>query len=518
MDKLFKELMWYARSIWLRRWYLLVVAWAICLGGWLWVDSLPDRYQAEARVYVDTQSVLGPLMGDMAVRTDTEQRIRMMTRTLLTRPNMEEVVRRADMDHLANTAEERDALVTRLSQDIRMSGGDRENIYTIRYQHTDPELARRVVQSLLTMFVEEGLGDTRQDVVTSQRFIEEQINHYQNRLAEKESRIEDFRQEHMDVVRRGSGSFYDELQQVRENLEQARLEYREAENRRQTLERRMSGDEPVLLADQGESQAHGATPALDRRIAELESQLDNMRRRFTDDHPDVTSTQRIIAELKEEREEAARNAPPAQHTQNLHQNRYYQQLQYALADVESRVSSLQARVQEYEQRYQQLQEAVEGVPQIESEYAGLRRDYDILKNNYERLLQIRERAAMSGQLESQAEAVEFRVIEPPRVPPEPAAPDRPVLASAVLVAGVGAGLGFAFLMGQLRRTVMTRDDLSAITGQPVIGMVSRFPSPAYRARRALMMVLYSAAAAVLVIGYAALLLHYLGIGIPGGLL
>lgn len=514
MDKLFNDLMWYLRSIWLRRWYLLIVAWVICVGGWIWVDSLPDRYQASAQVYVNTESVLGPLMQGMAVRTDTDQKVRMMTRTLLTRPNLEEVVRRADMDHLADTEEERDALVTRLSSDIRMSGGQRENIYTIRYEHRDPQLARRVVQSLVTMFVEEGLGDARQDVVTSQRFIEEQIKHYQNRLAEQEEKIEEFKRANIGLVQGRSGSYYDKLQETRNKLEQARLEYREAVNRRDSLQRRISGDEPVLLADQQSNQAGGATPELDQRIAHLESELDEMRRRYTDDHPDVTSTRRIIGELKEEREAAAQNAS-GQPQRDVSENSYYQQLQFALADAESRVSSLEARVQEYQQRYEELQESVDQIPEVESRHQSLVRDYNVLKNNYERLLQIRERAQLSGDMDAQAETVDFRVIEPPRVPPDPSAPDRPLLASTVLVAGVGAGVGFAFLMGQLRRLVMTREDLSAITGCPVIGMVSRVKSAGYRFRRSLMIGIYSVAAGLLVVGYAVLLLHYLGMGIPG---
>jgi hypothetical protein len=56
---------------------VLVVAWIVCLVGWVWVYLLENQYQAQARVYVDTQSLLRqeltsyPVLG-MVTRVETD--------------------------------------------------------------------------------------------------------------------------------------------------------------------------------------------------------------------------------------------------------------------------------------------------------------------------------------------------------------------------------------------------------------------------------------------------------------
>ena len=89
MHDLIVLLLRYARGAWRYRWWMLGVAWTVSLVGWTIVARLPDQFQASARVYVDTSSVLQPYLRGLAMNTDnTAQKISLMTRTLLSRPNL----------------------------------------------------------------------------------------------------------------------------------------------------------------------------------------------------------------------------------------------------------------------------------------------------------------------------------------------------------------------------------------------------------------------------------------------
>ncbi|RLK51612.1 polysaccharide chain length determinant protein (PEP-CTERM system associated) [Alkalispirillum mobile] len=496
MEKLYQEFLQHARATWRRRWWILPIAWLICLGGWAYVQQIPDTYQSSARVFVNTQSVLDPLLRGMTVRPDTEQRLRMMTRTLLSRDNLEEIARASDLDVLTgndNLDAQVGMLRSRLSLDESRRG---DNIFNISFRHGNPEVSYRVVQETVNLFMEQGLGSSRLDLTSSQQFIERQIESYREQLEEKEAEIEQFKRDNAAYLSSG-GNFYSRLEQARERLEQAKLEQREAQRQVETFERRMAESR-----QSGEPVTSYQNPELNQRINRLESDLDSLRQRYTDQHPDVISTRRVLSELREQQETEAQefSASGASVLGNAGQSQ--NPLQLALAEAESRAASLRERVQEYERRVARLEENVDRVPAVESEHTALTRDYDVLRDSYNRLLSTRERAIMSGEVETQTDSVDFRVLEPPRMPESPASPNRPALASMVLILGLGAGTGFAFLLAQLRGTVNNRAQLSELTGRPVLGQVSRVYTPLRRRRRLTELLVFAAATAGLLIAFA----------------
>jgi polysaccharide chain length determinant protein (PEP-CTERM system associated) len=160
-----------------------------------------------------------------------------------------------------------------------------------------------------------------------------------------------------------------------------------------------------------------------------------------------------------------------------------QQLSISLASAEASVASMKARVAEYRRRLDGLKAAVNAQPQVEAEYVQLTRDYEVTKANYERLLSRREQAQMSGEMESNASVMDFRVIDPPTVPSTPNAPNRRMLMSMVMLFAVGAGIGAAFLLSQIRPTFNDEKKLREISGLPVFGTVAMAWTDVQRSKR-----------------------------------
>lgn len=200
MNEAIEQILAYLRGIWRRRVLVLVVTWLVAVIGWVWVYFLENQYQAQARVYVDTQSLLRPLLSGLAVQPNVNQQVSMMTRTLMSRPNLEKVARMTDLDLRGKTPKEQEALFRDMESRISLEGTDRENLYTIGYRHANPDLAKRVVQSLLTIFTESSLGGTRKDLSTSQKFIDDQLKSYEAKLLEKEKAIEEFKRRNVGTM------------------------------------------------------------------------------------------------------------------------------------------------------------------------------------------------------------------------------------------------------------------------------------------------------------------------------
>ena len=484
MEELVTQITSYLRGMWRYRWWGMALAWIVGVVAGLVIYQMPDKYESSARVYVDTQSVLRPLMAGLAVQPNIDQQITMLSRTLISRPNVEKLINMADLDLGVNTPEEREALITRLSKDLRIASSDRTNLFMLSYADTRPERAQRVVQSLLSLFVESGLGNKRQDADAARRFIEEQIHSYEQKLTEAENRVKEFRLRNMGVLGDGAQDYISQIGAMTAQLQQAQLEQREAMNGRDALQRQLVGEEPVLLP-QAPSQSAVSVPEIDGRIDVLRRSLDELLLRYTDKHPDVTGTRRLIEELEAQKRTQVEAMQAAGGSQfgALDANPYFQQMKLALAQAESRVASLNARVAEFQSRLDQLRERARLVPEVEAELAQLNRDYAVHKTNYDALVARRESANIAVEMNTQTGVADFRVIDPPTLATKPSAPNRLLLIPVAGLAGLIAGFALTFLISQLRPAVVDPRGLREVTGLPVLGTVSMLTTPERRSAR-----------------------------------
>ncbi len=476
MDEIIRQATTVLRGMWKHRWLGLVVAWAVGAISVVTVYRIPDRYEASARIFVDTQSILKPLMSGLAIEPNLDQQIMILSRTLISRPNVEKLIRMADLDLSVKSKPAQEALIDDLMKTLTIKSTSRDNLYTLAYDDQEPERAKRVVQSLASIFVESSLGDKRKDTDSARKFIDDQVQTYQKKLEEAENRLKEFKLKNLAVQTSDGKDYFGRIGEISASLERSKLELREAENSRDALKRQIVGEEPVLLPDAPESTAGISIPEIDGRIDAMKRNLDGLLQRFTDKHPDVVGTRRMIKELEDQKKEevAARKKVPASSPASLvNANPVYQQLKISLAENEATVASLRVRVAEYQSRYNLLKDSVKLVPQIEAELTQLNRDYDINKKNYESLVSRRESATMSGEMDASSGGVDFRLIDPPRVSPKPVSPNRLLLLPLTLVLALAAGLFAPFAASQIRPVFFDSRALREISGIPLLGTVSK---------------------------------------------
>lgn len=484
MEELVRQLVGYLRDMWRFRWWGLAMAWIVGAVGGVVIYTMPDKYESSARVFVDTQSILRPLMSGLAVQPNVDQQIAILSRTLISRPNVEKLITMADLDLGVKNAAEREALITTLSKGLQIRGTGRDNLFTLAYSDEHAERAQRIVQALVSLFVESGLGGKRQDSDTARRFIEEQIKNYEQKLVDAENRLKEFRLKNMALLGDGARDYVSQIAQLNQQLAQARLELREAENSRDAMQRQLVGEEPVLLP-QTPNASNVSIPEIDGRIDALKRNLDDMMQRYTDQHPDVIGARRVIEQLEQQKLdeiEARRKAGTGQFGA-LNSNPVFQQMKLSLAESESRVASMRARVSEYESRLAQLESSAKMLPELEAEMTQLNRDYAINKSNYDSLVARRESANIAVEMDNQSGIAEFRLIDPPSLPVKPSAPNRLLLMPLAGVAGLAVGLALTFLLSQLRPSFVDGRSLREVTGLPVLGTVSMLSTPERRRAR-----------------------------------
>ena len=480
MQEVLEQILDYLKGIWIKRRFLMVATWLICPLGWFGVSQLQETYESEARVFADTQSILGPLLKGMTVESNPDAQIALMVRTLLSRPNLERIARMTDLDVQASTPKEFDELIERLSNGIliKKTGGRRQNIFNITFTDRNPAMARDVVQAVIDIFIEDTRGDNRRNSDSAQKFLESQINEYENRLLKDEARLTSFKQKYSDVLPDQYGGYYVKLNNAKEQLKNIELILLETQTQLAASKGKLNQSTSSETTQQNSIvDSNSIKTTFDDRIAELAGQLDSLQLRYTEQHPDVKEVQRRLEHLTKQRESEieeylTNSSDNGDEYTAISQNPVIQDIQIQVNQLEGQVASMKVRADNYRNTVQELENKIHTLPEIEAELVSLNRGYDITKNQYEELLSRKEKAQIGQSANESTSKINFKVIDPPRAPLEPAGPKRLLFYVVVTFLGVGVGLGLSFLFSQINPVVTSSSQVSRATGIPIFGIVS----------------------------------------------
>jgi polysaccharide chain length determinant protein (PEP-CTERM system associated) len=471
-----KLLFFYLHGIWRRKWIAAAICWTMCIAGWIGIFSLKDVYQSQARVYVDVDSLLTPLLRGLAVESNPLQQLDFMQRTLLSRPNLEQVIHLADLDSQTKTATDKEDLLKELATDVKVNLQG-TNLFSISYEDSNAVEGKNIVQAVLTVFSETTAGTNRSEMDNARRFLEEQIASYEKQLRAAETRRAQFREKYGDILPDQQAN-ESRLQQAKDAAQKLELSLQDAQARRDEIAKELATTPTTLSFSQAAAVIVNNGNSSDPRyqLSDAKRKLADLQSRYTNDYPDVVAAQRDVTALEKEikdqasaKDQGAQDDPSRLSTSS---NPVYEQLKLRLADADSSVASLKRQASATEDDEKRIQEAVNSAPGIQLQAQNLDRDYDVLKKNYDELVQRREAANLAQAADTEADKIQFRIVDSPQVPLQPVAPNRPLLYSGVLVAGLGAGIAAAFLLVQLDRSYSSIANLRNL-GLPVLGAISR---------------------------------------------
>lgn len=486
MNESIAQVYGWSRAAWRRRWLVLATAWGVALAIWAVVMILPDRYEASASVFVQARTTLRPVLEGIAIDEDYESQLSKVREALLSRPQLEAVARKTNLDAEVKTPAQMDGLVTALQKEIEVvavaaderRGPASDTIYTISYENTDRDMSVAVVRTLLQNFEEGTLSGNRSGTDQAQVFLDQQIAELEVRLQESEQRLAEFKKRNVGMIPGERGDYFARMDKEMTGLQEAETRLAVAFSRRTELQRQLQTSRAYLPGSAALSNPvamAGATPDISVRRQDAEQKLEDLQLRYTDKHPEVIALQRTIAELKaKESAELAELQSGGMGTgaiRSLSANPVYQQIQSQLNQSQVEIASLQGEVSQHRSEIANLRRFVDQAPEIEQEFSRLNRDYDVTKAQYGQLVTRREQAKVSDDA-ARTGIERFKILEPPRASSTPVSPKRPLLIVAGLFAAVAAGLVLALLPYLLVPTFGDTETLERRIGLPVIGSIS----------------------------------------------
>lgn len=482
IQEIIADVLEHIRGMWRYRWWAAGAAWLIAALGWFYVYSMPDVYEASAKVYVDTQSLMGPVFEGLAIRDNLEEQVGAVSRALLTRPNLEAVARKTDLDLRADTPQQMEGLITSLQNRITVAG-TRQNVFTITFEDVNRNKAREVVTAVVDAFVENSLQGQGDDAQMTARALDAEIRDHEDRLMQAENELAQFKKENLGYMPDDRGDYYSRLQSALAEVSRTEEQVRQVRRRRDELRRQIEGEEPVFGIMASTSGQGTGSCSQQGQIAQLQGQLSALKVDFTDKHPRIVSLQETIAALQQEcnaERDAAMAAgvrPSSGNVQPLEANPVYQNLRIQLSDAEVELATLDSRLATARGAVEQLRADVDNIAEVETNLKQLNRDYGVVQGRYQELLKRRETLRSRERLDPVTDTVKFNTLEPPYAPSDPVGPNRPLFLIVALIFSMGAGGAVAFGLNQLQPVFFTRRTVQRVAGLPVLGSVSMLLTP-----------------------------------------
>jgi polysaccharide chain length determinant protein (PEP-CTERM system associated) len=489
LDHVFDEV----RGAWRFRWIALITAFSVALIGWAVVFALPDRYEADARVFVDTRTGLKPALQGLTIDQNVDAQINYVRQSLLEGPQLEQIAKDAGvLSPTVTDARARANILEALSDRIVLgvfsagSQGDERStagtIYSFHFTDGDRARSLRVVEALLNTFVDETLGGKRESSQHAQQFLETQIKDYEQRLSAAEDKLAAFKKKNVGLMPSDQGGYFAQLQKEVDAAKKAESDLSVALSRRDELAKQLHSDSVVSAAGSSAvsgGRGNGGSDTLSR-IQETQARLDELLLKYTDKHPDVIATRATLAELKQRRATELANLQrgdaSAIASSGAGNNPVYQSMQLELNKVDVEIAALRRELAQHQGTVSDLRQRLNSAPQVEAEYQQLNRDYDVNKAQYTALLESYQKARL-GERADNAGSVRFEIVLPPSSPLVPVWPKRVLLLGLVWLAALGAGGAIAYGLHTLKPILSSVRAVTELTPFPVLGVVSvAFPT------------------------------------------
>ncbi len=491
MNEVFEEVRAALYSAWARKWLVLGVAWGVCLLGWLAVAMIPNSYESQAKIFIQLDDVLSKQIG---IAGSDKTDIARVKQTLASASTLEKVIRSTKLGETISSPQQMERAIGSLSEHVTVKS-EEDNLFEItatigNSSFSDAQnarLAQDVVQKLLDIFREENIAGSRGEVAEAVVVLDQQLAQRARELEAAEARRTAFEAEHPELIG-GAAAISTKLQNARTEMRGVEADLAAAQSALAAINGQLAGTPQTLAGTAAQAQGP-ASQAYNQALAQV-AQL--RARGLKDSHPDMQSAMKQVQLLKGPAARESGGGGP----QGM-PNPAYSSLVSIKAERQANVQALLARKAA-------LQADISGViadqatePQLGAEAQRISRDYEVLKKKYDELLQDREEMQLRSQVESERSSFRFDVIDAPALPLKPAAPNRPLLLFGVLIAGIGAGVGTAIALSQLKSTFATTAGLERALELPVLGAISTSLTEARRKVEARRLKLFIGASAAL---------------------
>lgn len=380
----------------------------------------PKVYSSSTTLVIDDTKIIEPLMKGTAVSTEVKNHAGLAKELIYGRSFLEMLVESAGWEPKELSPLELEQTIDSVRARIEVINVGK-NIIKVGYSDQDPQRAYQTASILAELYISESLAEKARESQAAFEFIDNQVMEYHLKLMDAEEQLKLFRSQNMDA-RPGSGAEVTrKLNELQSMMEQTNLELKEARIKEKSLARQLSGEAELSSSMSREGRFR-------TRLAELQSQLDQLRLNYHETYPDIVQVKGQIEDLKrsiieeksnrENRKKAGRKGKPFV-DENISLNPLYQSLRSDLSEAKTKIVTLVARLAELERLKILEEERGKRIHMGEATLAELTRDYEVNRDIYNDLMRKRENARVSMNLDRDQQGLSLKITEQAYLPAAP---------------------------------------------------------------------------------------------------
>jgi polysaccharide biosynthesis transport protein len=482
------------------KWWVYLMTVGLTLAAFVGIALLPNKYKATTTVEVDPQKVPEQFVSEL-VRVSPSDRLQTISQEVLSETRLQQVIDQWDLYPQLRRTSAREAVIEQMRSDVeinvKQSGGGLA-VFSITYQGKDPAIVAKVTNKLASDFIAWSLKSREQHAAGTTEFLSSQLQEAKKALEEQEDKLRQYKMSHLGELPQQQEALLHTLSSLQAELQANAGNLSRFDEERLTLTRLpdyvpMSGGNPQPVSERAQ---------LEMEKNQLETRLSELRRRYTDEFPDVQEVVRRLNHVSESLK-ALPADKPSETSSSTEPTAKGLRLEVIGKEMQ-RLKEEQKRIREQIASYQAK---VEAIPRREQEMIDLTRNYDISKGRYDSLLSKSYAADMSNQLDTQEKGERFILLDPALVPEKPFKPNRRKYMVLSFFMSFFGAVAVVILKEYLDPRVKTEREIRVAYPEPIplLAAIPHIQSPIER-RRHLLFVAFAVSFSILAIGAVAGLL------------
>lgn len=431
--------------------------------------AAPKKYTSSTTILVEESNIIEPLMKGRAVPTTVVDRAAIAREVAFSRKVMNQLLETGGWLKDNPSAIEKERLINQIIGRTEISN-PRENLSLIQitYSDSDPMRAFAITRRYAELIMQESSLAKQIESRKAYAFIDSQVAQYRKRLADAEQKLADYRRVNPDARPGSEEEVSRRIAELRNEVDRSRMDLVDQSSQAGAMQSHLSREATFGPAGARDSEVRS-------RLITLQSERDALSAKYTDQHPDLVRVTQQIGELQRQLSGGGGRAAP-QATGSTAFDPAYSDIRTRMAEASSRSAASASRVALGQTLLAEEMERSNRIAASAGELGALTRDFEVNRNLYQDLLDRRENARLSMNLDAQSGGLNFRIQEPAAIPLQATGLRLKHVAIAGLVLAIALPLVLLVLWIKYDPRVRSATQIEHLAGLPVLGSIPMRPA------------------------------------------